>query len=76
MQHELIADLMLKHMAGTATPDEEARLELWKNEKPGRKREVEAWAAPEQLKKEWEENWPDKNTIENGLTRLHDLLKT
>lgn len=74
MQHELIADLMLKHMLGTANFEENAQLETWKREKPERKQQVESWAIPEQLKSEFELTYPGVDEMENLKGRLNRLI--
>lgn len=70
MQHETIADLLIKHMDGLATPEETAMLDAWKDAKPGRRKQVEDWADRETLQKEFKNTYPDADTMENLRGRL------
>jgi len=75
MQHEIIADLMVKHMQGIATAEEAALLNAWKDEKPDRRKQVESWANPETLQRDYEENLPGADSLENMRGRLHRIIK-
>lgn len=75
MLQERIADLMVKHITGTANPEETACVEAWLNEKPGRRQQVQAWATPEALEKEFKTNWPKANEMERLRSRLHQALQ-